>query len=297
MARAHLAISIAQASNFLVICNLGVPMKMASTGAVAVAAALLFLLPAAPAQAQLRTWVSGVGDDANPCSRTAPCKTFPGAISKTAAGGEISVLNPGGFGVVTITKSISIVADGGEGSILAGAVSPPSGSTGIIVNAASTDTVILSGLIIDGGVNGLNGIRILSAKSVHIRNCVIRNFNGNPGAAIDIAPTAADVTVFVSNCTIEDNNKGIVVTPTGVGVNANVFVDRVRISKLAVGAAPLGRGLTANANSVIRVSRSSITNTTTAFKTAGNGEIISFQNNAVAGNTNGEVPTSTTPLK
>jgi len=68
---------------------------------------------ATSAQAQAtRTWVSGVGDDANPCSRTAPCKTFAGAISKTAAGGEISVLDPGGFGAVTITKSITINGDG-----------------------------------------------------------------------------------------------------------------------------------------------------------------------------------------
>src|ERR1700740_1451200 len=67
------------------------------------------LLATAPASAQAtRTWVSGVGDDVNPCSRTAPCKTFPGAISKTAAGGEINCLDPGGFGAVTIVKSITI---------------------------------------------------------------------------------------------------------------------------------------------------------------------------------------------
>src|SRR5712691_3114554 len=72
------------------------------------------------AQAQAtRTWVSGVGDDANPCSRTAPCKTFAGAISKTAACGEISVLDPGGFGAVTITKSITIDGDGTLAGILA----------------------------------------------------------------------------------------------------------------------------------------------------------------------------------
>src|SRR5437879_11053053 len=73
------------------------------------------------AQAQAtRTWVSGVGDDANPCSRTAPCKTFAGAISKTAKDGEISVLDPGGFGTVTITKSITIdCSGGGFASILA----------------------------------------------------------------------------------------------------------------------------------------------------------------------------------
>src|SRR3954466_4574276 len=96
------------------------------------------------AQAQAtRTWVSGVGDDANPCSRTAPCKTFAGAISKTAPGGEISVLDPGGFGAVTITKSISI--DGayvGQGSILA------SGTTGVIVNAGVNDIVNLKNLSI-----------------------------------------------------------------------------------------------------------------------------------------------------
>ncbi|MCU0340213.1 MAG: hypothetical protein MUE30_10020, partial [Spirosomaceae bacterium] len=78
---------------------------------------------------QPSAWVSGVGDDANPCSRTAPCKTFAGAISKTAAGGEISVLDPGGFGAVTITKSITLNGDGTLAGILA------SGTNGIVINA------------------------------------------------------------------------------------------------------------------------------------------------------------------
>src|SRR5207247_3703656 len=91
-------------------------------------------LSVAPANAQAtRTWVSGVGDDANPCSRTAPCRTFAGAISKTAAGGEINALDPGGFGAVTITKSIII--DGGN--MLAGVL--VSGTNGIVVSAAPTD--------------------------------------------------------------------------------------------------------------------------------------------------------------
>src|ERR1700738_2056909 len=76
-----------------------------------------------------RTWVSGVGDDANPCSRTAPCKTFAGAISKTATGGEINVLDPGGFGTVTITKSISIISTVEAGVLAAGV-------NGIVVNVA-----------------------------------------------------------------------------------------------------------------------------------------------------------------
>src|SRR6195256_5393177 len=91
---------------------------------------------AAHAQAS-RTWVSGVGDDANPCSRTAPCKTFAGAISKTAAGGEIDALDPGGFGAVTITKSITIDGGPGAGGILS------AGFTGIIINTPGADRITI----------------------------------------------------------------------------------------------------------------------------------------------------------
>src|SRR5436309_10159210 len=99
---------------------------------------------AAHAQAT-RTWVSGVGDDANPCSRTAPCKTFAGAISKTAAGGEIDVLDPGGFGAVTITKAITI--DGGGGQVASILVA---GTNGIVVAAAINDAVVIRNLSING---------------------------------------------------------------------------------------------------------------------------------------------------
>src|SRR5882672_7918900 len=97
-------------------------------------------LQAVPAHAQTRTWVSGVGDDLNPCSRTAPCKTFAGAISKTAAAGEINCLDPGGFGAVTINKSIMIRCNYTEGGVLV------AGTNGIIVNTLSTDVVYLEGL-------------------------------------------------------------------------------------------------------------------------------------------------------
>src|SRR6267154_1885221 len=113
-----------------------------------------------------RTWVSGVGDDANPCSRTAPCKTFAGAISKTAAGGEIDALDPGGFGAVTITKAITL--DGGGGQVASVLVS---GTNGIVIVAnASTDTVILRNLRINGIGTGLNGIQLNSAKALIIQN-------------------------------------------------------------------------------------------------------------------------------
>src|SRR2546421_11065035 len=117
------------------------------------------------AQAQAsRTWVSGVGDDANPCSRTAPCKTFAGAISKTAACGEIDALDPGGFGAVTITKSITLDGTGTMGSILAS-----SGATGININITGEETaktVCLRGLTINGAGTGINGIRVMAANKV-----------------------------------------------------------------------------------------------------------------------------------
>src|SRR2546428_3627036 len=117
-----------------------------------------------------RTWVSGVGDDANPCSRTAPCKTFAGAISKTAPSGEINVLDPGGFGAVTITKSITIRSDHIEAGVLV------SGTNAIIINAPDTDKVVLEGLDIEGLGTGLNGVRFLAGKELYIIRCSIRHF-------------------------------------------------------------------------------------------------------------------------
>src|SRR5215470_10580400 len=128
----------------------------------------------APASAQAtRTWVSGVGDDANPCSRTAPCKTFAGAISKTAPAGEINVLDPGGFGAVTITKSITIRSDHIEAGVLV------SGTNGIVVSAAASDTVILEGLDIEGLGTGLQGVNFLAGGKLHIIRCSIHHFTGN----------------------------------------------------------------------------------------------------------------------
>lgn len=169
---------------------------------------------AAHAQAT-RTWVSGVGDDANPCSRTAPCKTFAGAISKTAAKGEINVLDPGGFGAVTITKSISIIADPFMGGVLV------SGTNAIIVNAASTDVVVLRGLTIDGLGTGLDGVRVLAAKEVHVEDCRIFGFVNR---GIIVNNSAGNVNLYVRNTTIRNNvgastpagNSGaILLRPTG----------------------------------------------------------------------------------
>jgi hypothetical protein len=177
-------------------------------------------LSSAHAQAT-RTWVSGVGDDANPCSRTAPCKTFAGAISKTAAAGEINVLDPGGFGALTITKSISIIDDGvGEAGVLV------SGTNGITISAAATDKVILRGLIIDGLNASPNGVQINTAANVSIQNCVIMEFN--TGAGVAVTPNTNNVMVQIQDSTMTLNGSGVLVLPTG-GATATLSIEHTRI--------------------------------------------------------------------
>jgi hypothetical protein len=174
---------------------------------------LLFLSLTTLAYGQAtRTWVSGVGDDVNPCSRTAPCKTFAGAISKTANKGEISVLDPGGFGAVTITKSITI---NGEGT-LAGILS--AGTNGINVNDSATATpdtieVTLRYISINGAGTGLDGIRFTSGKKLSIDHCLIQNVTGD---GIELSPsTAAGAQVSITNSRIEQTGAlGINAIPT-----------------------------------------------------------------------------------
>jgi len=186
---------------------------------------LLFVLGlifcGAPAYAQAtRTWVSGVGDDANPCSRTAPCKTFAGAISKTAAAGEINCLDPGGFGALTITKAISIQCTG----VIAGVL--VAGTNGITVNAGATDVVLLSGLDFDGTGTGLSGVSILSAAEVTIENSTIRGFTV---AGVNVAPSTGGIKVNVLGSLIADNAAtGILFKPTGSG-NTRGLVDNTKV--------------------------------------------------------------------
>ena len=156
----------------------------------------------------------GVGDDVNPCSRTAPCKTFAGAISKTAAGGEINCLDPGGFGAVTITKSITIDCTGTFGSILA------AGTNGVIMNGANI-VVALRGLSITGTVSvpGLNGVRYLQGARLTVENCDIANFGGAApnGAGIMINNTSGTAKVHVTNSVLRNNGTAT----SGAGINAS----------------------------------------------------------------------------
>ena len=171
-----------------------------------------------------RTWVSGVGDDANPCSRTAPCKTFAGAISKTAAGGEINVIDPGGFGAVTITKAITIDGGGTFASVLA------AGTNGIVINAGTADVVTLRNLSMNGVGTGLNGIRFLAGKALHVENCAIFNFSQK---GIDFEP-GGDSQLFVLDTVVHNNagasGGGIWIKPGASGA-AEVVVERSRVER------------------------------------------------------------------
>ena len=197
------------------------------------------LAPASHAQAT-RTWVSGIGDDANPCSRTAPCKTFAGAISKTAAGGEINCIDPGGFGTLTITKAITLNCEGTLGSILA------SSTTGILINtgttAGGTNVVTINGLEIDGAgngaVTGIDGIKILSVDQVILHRVQVRDFLQScveyNGSLANLLLSVSDS--YFSNCgsgAVAGDNAGINIVPTGG--NANVNLTGVRLNGNAIG--------------------------------------------------------------
>jgi hypothetical protein len=213
-----------------------------------------------------RTWVSGVGDDVNPCSRTAPCKTFAGAISKTAAGGEINTLDPGGFGTLTITKSITIVNDGNLGSVLASG-----GINGFNVSGAGIH-VVLRGLDINGAGTtlGLNGIRFLNGASLTVENCRIYGFSGR---GIEVATPAASA-LFVKDTTISASaGAGIIMTGTGP---VDAVLDNVRIERSGIGLRV--------ENGEVTVSRSLIAGNTNNGILVTGAAIVNVDNSVISGN-------------
>jgi hypothetical protein len=210
-----------------------------------VAALLVAILNVGAADAQAaRTWVSGVGDDVNPCSRTAPCKTFAGAISKTAAGGMINCMDSGGFGAVTINKSITIDCTGTIAGILA------AGTNGINITATS-GLVILRNLEIaaPGTQTGVIGIRANAGASVRVEKCRISSFRS--GGATGISYTAPAGTVgqlyitdtVVSESGTDDSNGGIVITAVGTG-SVRAIIDRVQLHNNSTGLLVNGTGST-----------------------------------------------------
>jgi hypothetical protein len=249
-------------------------------GASLLLAMVAFLPNVSMAQAT-RTWVSGVGDDANPCSRTAPCKTFAGAISKTAAGGEISVLDPGGFGAVTITKSITLDGGGGQvASILS------AGTNGIIINAAATDKVVLRNLRINGADTGLNGIRFMAGASLLVQNVHIERFTGS-GIDVQVAnpaPNTAPAQVEVVDSSVSHSDYGLRVrSQSGVQAPTVATAERTRfLFNTTTGVSAEG------ATATVQLGQSSVFANGTGLSSVDSGALLSFGTNQVQGNsTNG----------
>ena len=290
-----------------------------------VAGALLACgLSALPAQAgPNRTWVSGKGTDSGACALVTPCRTFAFALTQTAAGGEIDVLDPAGYGAVTITKAISIVNDG----VGVAAVQASSGNA-ITINAGANDSVHLRGLTIDG--TGLYGILFTTGGTLEIENCVVRNFanaginivpstsssfsvsntiaSNNLANGILIVPTvSAVVTGVLSEVTANNNFNGIFVNgrlTTGASFNVTI-VDSVASNNRSGGviaASASGNlatavmlrnvvasnnvtGLGAGQNAIFRVAHSVVTGNNTGVNTSGGGILNSYVDNNINGNT------------
>jgi hypothetical protein len=269
-----------------------------------------------------RTWVSGVGDDVNPCSRTAPCKTFAGAISKTATNGEINCLDPAGYGTINITKSITIDCEDTQGSILA------SGVTGVIVNitnaADAKKAVKIRGISINGAGSTINasGVRILAANYVSIEDGVIDGFqthgisiettSGTPKVVVDRMSIRSvvgnGINTFITGGTVNlsVSSSRISSTATGVNLSSNtkaVIKDSVLASNSTgalafqsdltlMGCSVSGNttGVTSLTGGVVRIIGNTITSNGTGLSSSG-GSILSGSTNLIDGNTTNGGPT------
>jgi hypothetical protein len=248
-----------------------------------------------------RTWVSGVGDDTLPCSITTPCKTFQVALSKTAAGGEINCLTPGGFGPVTITNGITIDCTGTLGGIMVG-----TGLTGITISA-STNIVRLRGLSINGtNGQGTTGISITGAGKVYIEDTVIDGFQLN---GISMTGAAA---LYISNTTVRNNSgNGININPSAKTVGSifntrlannsagiNVQTGQIAVTNCMISGNVLG--ISASNGGTVIISGNTISENTTNLQAIATGTrsfIVSYGNNATYGNLNSNPPTSTQGLQ
>jgi hypothetical protein len=289
--------------------------------------ALLACCIAVPAAAVSRTWVSGTGDDTFPCSRTAPCKTFAGALSKTDDGGEISVLDPGAYGAVTINKSVTINGDGTLASILAAS------TNGIIVNAQASAKVVIRNISINGVGSGLNGVRYVAAGQLTLDHVSIGGIqSGVSSRCIDVA-VSANAKLVVRSSTITNCEEGIRLASSGGTLQATL--DDVVIQNCDTHAVEVATGSTtvnithsdlshnfnagvrvainggvanvedtllgfnnagvnaAVAGALIRVSNSTIVNNVTGITFAAGATVASAGNNRVDGNGSSLAPNGT----
>ena len=300
---------------------------------ISVAAIAWGLLAGATAvQAGSDTWVSATGSNAGTCPITAPCRTFAFAHGQTTANGAINVLTSGNYGPLTITKAISIVADGVEAVINTG-----NNGGAIIVSAPATAVVSLRGLTIDLRATANDGILFSSGGTLHVQNCVIRR----SVTGINVQPSGDDVELYVADTVVADTTQtGIFVGPNGG--DANALFERVRVenagssgigflgqnsasattatvrdSVVSGNAGPgislfrlagsvevmVNRTVSANndvgidsqgTGAIVRIGNSTVTgNTTHGLNTGGSGTIVSYGTNRIDGNVGNETPTAT----
>jgi len=293
------------------------------TGLLAAAVVTLaWSLPADAAEAT-RTWVSGVGDDVNPCSRTAPCKTWAGAISKTAAGGEIDALDSGGFGPVTISKAITIDGRGENAGIVA------SLTTGIIVKAGPSDAITIRNITINGALNGISGIKFVSGGSLHVEHVAISGFSQfgldfasttqselymndvhiheAAGGALNIHPSGVNVRAMLEQVRLTNNLYGLLAKDgvkmsctdiqvsgnTGTAIEANSATAAVTVNVSRSLVSGNGRGLVSSgAHATIRMSEVSIFDNDVGLAASAAGAIVSIANNRNFGNATAGAPTA-----
>jgi hypothetical protein len=272
----------------------------------------------------MRTYVSGLGSDANPCTADHPCATFQAALALTLAGGEIFVLNSANYGPITITKAVTITSEGAVAGILA------TSGTAVTINAGANDVVNLRGLGVDGANTGGAGIQFNSGKSLTIQNSFVRNFTNS---GIYFAPGNAS-TLFVSDTVVTNNgSNGILVSSASNTVNA--ALSRVTASGNGVGILASGAGVslavtnavannnsygfgatssvvmvnnsTASNNTVgiaadqrggtVRVGQSTITGNGMGWQGTNGGQVVSFGNNNLGGNITDGTATTTLALQ
>lgn len=269
-----------------------------------------------------RTFVSGQGNDDNPCTVSAPCRTLQGALRLTLPSGELFVLDSADYGPVTIDKAVSITSEGASAGVLA------ANGSGVRINAGPNDVVYLRGLTIDGGETGQYGISFISGQALHIQRSSIRGFS----TGINFSPTTSSV-LLVSNTQLTNNsNHGVLFTSNGSNV-ANGALNRVTTSWNGVGILAQGTGTTlilseldgnnntygigasgasvmvrnstvsnnavgmaAEQTGTIRVSQSALTANQTGWQSSAGGKVLSYGNNNVSGNVNDGVVTATVSL-
>jgi hypothetical protein len=238
-------------------------------------AAFVCALPAAPAQAQRdRVFVASYGEDSNPCTFGSPCKTFQNAINVVAVGGEVTAIDSAGFGPIVISHAITITSPDG---VEAGIAAPASGASAVTINAGPNDNIVLNALTLDGaGVANTTGVAFNTGGSLHVHNCTIRNF---AFYGIDFVPNASSQ-LFVSNTLISNfsnaDGTGINIAPSSGSVAAVInHVDILRVQ---------GTALNAGANAGVTLRDSTFSDNTVGVNMTSGGTVVSYGNNAIAGN-------------